>query len=319
MIKLSVVVPCFNVAEFLPETIRSLARNTDPRIEYLFVDDASQDGTAALLEAELDHLPGARLIKNSLNRGLAATRNVGLDAARGEHLAFLDGDDFVAPGYYTELVATIERLAVDFVRTDHVRVLGRRRTIDRVPYGPRSRPRDPRSGILPDDRNTSVDYPFAWAGIYHRRLADAGLLHFTPGLRTCEDRPWNWRLHLGADSFAVVGLLGVFYRRGITSSLSQVTDTRQFDFVPAFDQILADVAADPECELLLPKALRSYAAILCHHLRRLDSYAPPLDAALRTLCEQAARRLPREELIKTAQTLDPDRRRQLSELIGAAA
>ena len=48
-----------------------------------------------------------------------------------------------------------------------------------------------------------MDYAYAWAGMYHRRLAERGLLHFTDGLRTAEDRPWIWRLHREAESFAV--------------------------------------------------------------------------------------------------------------------
>ena len=74
---------------------------------------------------------------------------------------------------------------------------------------------------------------------------DAGLLHFTDGLRTAEDRPWIWRLHREAESFAVVGLLGVFYRRGVASSLTQIGDVRQLDFIRAFDQVVEETAQDP--------------------------------------------------------------------------
>jgi len=42
---------------------------------------------------------------------------------------------------------------------------------------------------MPVTDTTMVDYPYAWAGIYHRRLVDRGLLHFHDGLRTAEDRP----------------------------------------------------------------------------------------------------------------------------------
>ncbi|CAM5689991.1 hypothetical protein SANTM175S_10189 [Streptomyces antimycoticus] len=109
-------------------------------------------------------------------------------------------------------------LGCDFVRTDHVQCTARARSITRVPHGRRDVVMNPRDAILPADRSTSVDYPYAWAGMYHRRLADEGLLHFTHGLRTAEDRPWIWRLHREARSFAVLGVHGVFYRRGVSSA-----------------------------------------------------------------------------------------------------
>jgi hypothetical protein len=244
---------------------------------------------------------------------------VGINAARGRYLMFLDGDDFIAPGYLRRLLDEIVELQVDFLRTDHVRFTGPHRVIDRIQFGPRRRPADPRTGILPDDRNTAVDYPFAWAGVFHRRIAEQGLLHFTPGLRTCEDRPWIWRLHLQAESFAAVNLLGVFYRRNVQNSLSQVSDDRQFDFIPAFDEIIAGAGADRGAERFLPKALRSYCAILCHQLSRIDNYEPQLARSLQHRCQRAVARLPQPELRRTVAGLDPGRQSLMQRLIEAAA
>jgi glycosyltransferase involved in cell wall biosynthesis len=261
--RLSVVVPFYNVEAYAAQTLRSLRRSAADGVEFLLVDDASTDTTRAILEAGANELPGSRVIAGAQNRGLAAARNLGITAAAGEYVTFLDGDDFVAAGYYPTLLATIERLGCDMVRTDHVQVRGRERTVHRISHGPRGIVGSPRNAILPVDRITSVDAPYAWAGIYHRRLVDSGLLHFREDLRTCEDRPWIWRLHLQAQSFAVVGLLGIYYRRDVATSLTRLADERQFDFITAFDQIIAQVQEDREVDILLPKAIRSYCAITC--------------------------------------------------------
>lgn len=315
---LSVIIPCYNVESYLMDCIRSLHRNLGEGYEFLFVDDVSTDRTLELLEREVPKLPGARIVGGESNLGLAGARNVGIDAARGTYIAFLDSDDLVFPGYYDQLIGYLQELDVDFVRTDHVRFTGTKRVLDRIQFGPRRRPADPRSGILPTARNTAVDYPYAWAGAFHRRLIEADLLHFTPGLRTCEDRPWIWRLHLRAESFAAVNLLGLLYRRNVSNSLSQITDTRQFDFIPAFDQIIADAGSDRDASEFLPKALRSYSAMICHHLNRLDRYEPPLATTLKLLCEQAVARMPQAELSTVVAGLDPKRQAQMTALMEAA-
>lgn len=318
MTQLSVIVPFYNVAPYADQTLRSLARNAAPGIEFILVDDASTDETPAILAAGAERLPGAQVVTQPVNRGLAAARNTGLDSSRGRYLTFLDGDDVVAPGYFSQLLAAIERLQCDFVRTDHVQVRGRDRSIRRVPYGPRGVVGSPRRGIGPAGRQSSVDAPNAWAGINDRRLLDSGVLYFDETLRTCEDRPWIWRLHLEADSFAVVGLLGVRYRREVTASLTQIADERQFDFLPAFEGIIARVRADPEADRFMAKAIRSLCAMSCHHLDQLDRYTPPMAAELKRRISAALDRLPAAELDPVVARLGPERSATINALRAAA-
>jgi hypothetical protein len=314
--RLSVIVPCYNVAPFLTTTLASLHRNAAPDVEFVLVDDGSTDGTSDLLAAEVDRLPGARLVTHQRNRGLATARNSGLAVARGTYLTFLDGDDWLAPGHLDRLTAVIERLGCAMVRTDHVQVEGRLRSVHRIAH-PRAGVGSPRSGILPISRATSVDAPWAWAGIYHRSLLDEGLLQFPDGLHSCEDRPWIWRLHLQAHSFAVVGLTGVFYRRAVTTSLTQAADERQLDFVPAFEQVFALVHADPEADRFLPKAIRSYCAIVAHHLNRRNLYPPAVRARLTELCRDSLRALPQPLLREVYAGLAKERQTVLAEVLAA--
>ncbi|MBW5485981.1 glycosyltransferase family 2 protein [Streptomyces bambusae] len=327
MLTLSVVVPFYNVQTYAPDVLKSLELNARDDFEFLLVDDCSTDGTPELLEraAAAGGVPGARLIARGTNGGLATARNTGLDAARGRYIAFLDGDDWLAPGHFARTLAAIEALNCDFVRTDHVRVTGRARTVQRVPFGPQDVVADPRTAIGPAERSTSVDYPYAWAGMYHRRLLDAGLLHFTDGLRTAEDRPWIWRLHREAASFAAVGSAGVFYRRGVSTSLTQIGDERQLDFIRAFDQVLSETAQDREAGILLPKAVRTYCAIIAHHVGSIERFEPAVAKKLRSMSADALRRMPQKVLDDVLQAMDAERSvllrrlRRRSGLAGAAA
>jgi glycosyltransferase involved in cell wall biosynthesis len=314
---LSVIVPFHDVAAYAPTTLASLRRNAVPGLEFLLVDDASTDGTAEILAEHSGRLPGARVITCSTNVGLSAARNIGLTHAQGRYLAFLDGDDFVAPGYFPRLVTIMDDLGCDMLRTDHVQVSGRSRSVHRIPFGPRGRVSSPLTGIGPAHRVSSVDAPFAWAGCFHRRVADRGLLDFEETLRTCEDRPWIWRLHLSLRSFAVVGLLGVYYRRDVPTSLSRAAHERQLDFIPAFDQVVGMVCAHPAAADFLPKAVRTYAALVCRHLGRAPDYPEPVRARMRSLSGEALRRLPGDVLDTVLAGMDVDRRTTLTKLVAA--
>ncbi|WP_217198719.1 glycosyltransferase family 2 protein [Streptomyces buecherae] len=314
MVKLSVIVPFYNVQTYAPDTLRSLRANAREDFEFILVDDCSKDGTPELLERAERDLPGALLVRHEQNGGLATARNTGLDAARGEYLTFLDGDDWLAPGYYEQLLAAMEELGCDFVRTDHVQVTNRARSIHRVPVGLRNTVLNPRDVILPSDRSTSVDYAFAWAGMYHRRLLDDGLLHFRDGLRTAEDRPWIWKLHREAKSCAVLGMLGVFYRRGVASSLTQIGDVRQLDFIRAFDQVIEETSRDREAARFLPKAVRTYCAIISHHLGGIERFEPAVARKLRIMSAAAMKRMPQQVLNEALDAMDYDRAARLRKL-----
>jgi glycosyltransferase involved in cell wall biosynthesis len=159
VIRLSVIVPFFNVERYAPENLASLAQNASPDIEFVLVDDGSTDGTSSIIADSVERLPHGQLVKLGKNSGLSAARNTGLSAARGRYLSFLDGDDVAAPGHFPALLTVIERLDCDFVRTDHVQVLDRQRFLHRINHMPRGVVCRARSGIGRPGLRSSVDAP----------------------------------------------------------------------------------------------------------------------------------------------------------------
>ncbi|OYN91010.1 glycosyltransferase family 2 protein [Parenemella sanctibonifatiensis] len=284
--QLSVIVPCHRLAGepargMFWTMIGSLGRACPAGSQIILVDDGSGDGTDALL-AEVK-LPGldVEVLPLPHNRGLAGARNAGLDHATGTWLSFVDADDWVARDHWTSLVDYAQRLDVAMLRSDHVQVSGRDRSIVRMTGTARGRVGCPREDILPAARATGVDLPWAWAGLYHRRLLEAGLLHFDEGLRTAEDRPWIWRLYLGADSYSVPPQLGHFYRRDLSGSLSRTGDERQLDTVPALRTLVQVAAADRQADRWGLKATRTVLSQLGHHWQHRGRLAPGLATRLR--------------------------------------
>ena len=92
----TVIIPVWNGAAFLPETLRSLQSQTCANFEALILDDGSTDDTAAVAKKFCDEDPRLRLVSLP-HAGLSATRNAGIEMARGEFIAFLDADDVWFP------------------------------------------------------------------------------------------------------------------------------------------------------------------------------------------------------------------------------
>lgn len=93
----SVIVPCFNQARFLPDCLASLQAQTHRHWEAILVNDGSTDDTGEVARRYLEREPRLRYVEQR-NQGLAAARNRGLREARGAYLQFLDSDDVIAPG-----------------------------------------------------------------------------------------------------------------------------------------------------------------------------------------------------------------------------
>lgn len=92
MVKVSVIVPCYNVEQYIEECVRSLCGQTLEEIEIICVDDGSSDSTPALLD-ELAADDSRVIVLHQENGGAGAARNAGLELARGEYLSILDSDD----------------------------------------------------------------------------------------------------------------------------------------------------------------------------------------------------------------------------------
>ena len=89
---ISVVIPCYNVEEFIPRLFDSISIQNNESIEYIFVDDGSLDKTGFLIDDFCSKEKSARAIHQA-NKGVCCARNVGLASSVGEYVFFLDGDD----------------------------------------------------------------------------------------------------------------------------------------------------------------------------------------------------------------------------------
>lgn len=93
--KLSIIIPCYNVAPYVERTVRSVQEQPFADWELILVDDGSTDGTLPVLQALAEKDCRICVIAQA-NRGVSAARNAGLRRARGEYVQFIDGDDYIS-------------------------------------------------------------------------------------------------------------------------------------------------------------------------------------------------------------------------------
>src|SRR4051794_27194380 len=131
----SAIVPVFNRARVIGEAVDSLARQSLRNIEIIVVDDGSTDASAEA--AQRAGGPLVRVIRHESNRGIPAARNMGLQAARGKYIAWLDSDDLARPGRLERQATYLERnpeLALVGASAGRIDSRGRRKNGARVPF-----------------------------------------------------------------------------------------------------------------------------------------------------------------------------------------
>lgn len=121
MIKLSLIVPIYNVENYLRKCVDSLLHQDYEDYEIILVDDGSTDGSGLLadqLASRLSPLASSPTIQviHQENRGLSGARNTGIEAAQGEYICFVDSDDYWEPNVLGELMEQIERDNLDVLR-----------------------------------------------------------------------------------------------------------------------------------------------------------------------------------------------------------
>ena len=120
--KVSVVIPVYKVEAFIERCVASLFEQTLQDVEYIFVDDASPDGSMQILHNTLKKYShresNVRIVTHEENQGLPAARNTGLALATGEYVFHCDSDDYVEPTMLEELYNTAKRNDADIVWCD---------------------------------------------------------------------------------------------------------------------------------------------------------------------------------------------------------
>lgn len=207
---LSVIIPCYNVSQYVRRTIDSLIANDYPAKQLILVDDGSTDDTLAILH---EYAAKYRFIEvvTKPNGGVSSARNAGLDHARGEYVTFVDSDDMVAPEYMSVVADAIDGYdVIHFAYNDaqgmshysmSMRYDARDEVLDQlfpsvIGYGQANVNNWLRGGELKGTINGHV-----WAYAFRKSVIDAYHLRFASHIIAGEDQMFVCSFLLHANSF----------------------------------------------------------------------------------------------------------------------
>lgn len=118
MIKVSIIVPFYNVENYIEKCLQSLVNQTLEDIEILLVNDGSKDKSEAIAKQFVEKYPNKIIYLEKENGGLSDARNYAIPYAKGEYIAFLDSDDYVETNMYEEMYCKAKKEDLDYVECD---------------------------------------------------------------------------------------------------------------------------------------------------------------------------------------------------------
>jgi CDP-glycerol glycerophosphotransferase len=243
----SVIVPVYNVEDYLDECLDSVRGQTYERLEILLVDDGSTDASSALAARHASADPRIRVIRQD-NAGLGAARNTGVRHATGEFLYFVDSDDILRRDAIATMVASAQSSGSDMVVAAAVRFDEEGRT--RPSWADELHDRA-RVGIAAVDFPEIVRNNYTWNKLYRTSFWHGCNLWFREGV-SYEDQPIITQLYVRASRIDVLPAVVYEWRkRSDGSSISQQTHSVQDlrDRIAAWDVSHEALAAEAPREV----------------------------------------------------------------------
>ena len=210
---ISVIVPVYKVEEYLPACIRSILRQTYRDFELILVDDGSPDRCGEICDEFAMKDKRIRVIHQE-NGGVSRARNVGIDLARGEWIAFVDSDDLITPKYLEKFALTPGEEADLIIQS----ALHLNSKLRRSEFSFDNHLFKDLSDIL-DERHLSFVVP--WCKLFRTNLIERHHIRFPETICYSEDQVFYYHTLAVASAVRTVNSHRYVYRKGKQESLSQ--------------------------------------------------------------------------------------------------
>ena len=235
MSKVSVIIPIYNVEEYLEECLDSVIEQTLEDIEIICIDDGSTDNSLTILK-EYERKDKRIKVLSQNNQGAGKARNYGLEIAQGEYLAFIDGDDFYDNNFceqmYNKAISTNSDVVICSAR--NYNVLNKKYSniswslvYEYLPSKDVFNYKDMKDYIFLFSQNWN------WNKLFKKEFIDNNKITFQNLFRT-NDLLFTCKALILADKISVVKNELINYRTGMTTNSQSTNHLHPYDFYEAF-------------------------------------------------------------------------------------
>lgn len=271
--KVSILVPVYNVSLYIEQCVISLFNQTFDDIEYIFVNDDSQDDSMSKLYNLLELYPlrknQVKILHHAANRGLAAARNTALDASTGEYISIVDSDDFVEPKMIEQLYNKAIEENADIVVSDYFIEYKHKSEIT-TDYVSKNKDENIKNIIIYNQSCTAL-----WNKLFRRNLYIRSDCRVPEGLNYFEDRYVTTRLYFFANRIVKVNEAFYHYSQYNVNAITKTKNQMHFENVLQFwnslDQFLKDYNVYDKYQKImeLPKIQSKVRLIIDTHSYKL--------------------------------------------------
>ena len=225
---ISVIVPVYNVEKYLPRCIESIIGQTYKNLEIILVDDGSTDFCGKICD-EYAACDDRIKVIHKQNGGQGEARNYGMDIMTGEYVGFVDGDDWISPRMYEDMLKFLTENKADAAECAFDMVYGESEGIE---------PEDAETELLSFDRRCAVK-ELLREKLFHNTVPNKffrkdviGSVRFEPG-KIHEDILWPYLIFARSDKVIYVGAAYYHYFQREGSTVHQKYSRRKFDALDA--------------------------------------------------------------------------------------
>jgi glycosyltransferase involved in cell wall biosynthesis len=243
MILISIVVPFYRIKkEIIKECVNSIINQTYKNIEAFLVDDGNTDGTAEYLD-ELAAQYSCLSVIHQENRGVSVARNAGIQAAKGDYIVFLDGDDCLAPYCIETFASAIREKDVDIIYAEHV--VFKDKCVFKKRINCNAHIIEDKTVVLRSVLSSGVSkkkglHGAPWGKAFKQSFIENNALKFDSSLPRSQDNEFNFRAIQYAEDIAYLSEEIYGYRESGQSAMTRYrTDSKEIQ-EKYLDKIIAD-------------------------------------------------------------------------------
>ena len=169
MPKISILVPVYNVEQYLEKCLDSVIRQTFADIEIICMDDGSSDASGDILDQYADKDERIRVVHKK-NSGYGNTMNQAIALAKGEYIGIVESDDYIADNMYEQLYQLAECYKVDFVKSDFYRMWTHEDETEELEYRALTEQENLYNRVLNPNEELETYYmeKFTWNALYRK-------------------------------------------------------------------------------------------------------------------------------------------------------